>query len=591
MIQHVTHVFTDLEALAAELAAGAVAQAAEKSRAQLVQIYCAGADRAQLAAITSAIAGKLPSAAIVGATTTGEIAHGRLMTHHTVIGFTFFESSRVCVVAMDCDDGGEREVGAEIGRRIVRCASDTAGMLLLSTPLSIDVSALLEGLESTLGGLPVFGGGAGDYAAMNTSLVFAGARQFDSGAIAVAFSGSDLHVESRSYLGWRPLSRSMRTTQADGLCVRRVDDRPAFDIYRRYLRIADDDRFFLNALEFPFLLEREVGLLARVPIAVDADGALQFVADIREGETFRIGYGDIDLVIERSQVLHDSMARFRPQVVFLYTCGCRRFLMQEDVDLETLPFEATAPTFGFYTYGEFFGSSSLTLLNSTMLAVGLREGPKPPPEPMKHGSTRAAPPGGHDPYANKHTRVVSRLLRFIDAVTSELEASIREVTALSATDRLTRLANRTRLDQALDEQVDLARRYGTPFSIILLDVDHFKQVNDAHGHLAGDEVLVGVARILEANTRSVDVVGRWGGEEFLVIAPSTDVDQAVLAAEKLRLALEGAEFPLIGRRTGSFGVAGYGAGDTAGALVSRADAALYAAKKAGRNRVEVGRET
>lgn len=375
MIQHVTHIYSDLETLEAELSSGAVARAAINSQEQLVQVYCAEANQAHIEAITSRIANKLPGAVVVGATTVGEIAHGRLMTSQTVIGFTFFALSQVHLIAIPCNSGDEQEVGAELGQRIHRTSTNIAGVLLLSTPLSLNVSALLQGLESTLAGCLVFGGGAGDYAAMNHSLVFTDSALFDKGAIAVVFSGSDLHIESKTCLGWRPLSQPMRVTKVDGLRVQHINDQPAFNVYQRYLSISNNDQFYLNALEFPFLLERDGELLARVPVAADENGVLQFVADIREGETIRLGYGDMDMIVENSRDIHHFMAQFSPQVVFLYTCGCRRFLMQADVELETLPFETLAPTFGFYTYGEFFGSSHLTLLNSTMVAVSLREGP------------------------------------------------------------------------------------------------------------------------------------------------------------------------------------------------------------------------
>src|SRR5690606_24244291 len=114
-----------------------------------------------------------------------------------------------------------------------------------------------------------------------------------------------------------------------------------------------------------------------------------------------------------------------------------RFLMQTDVELETRPFNNIAPAFGFYTYGEFYTSRSLRLLNSTMVAVGLREGPAKlnpqKPSPQKKLTDK----NDFDPYAHQHTRVVSHLMRFIDAVTLEMENSNREITKLSQTDRLT----------------------------------------------------------------------------------------------------------------------------------------------------------
>ncbi|MCF6143730.1 MULTISPECIES: sensor domain-containing diguanylate cyclase [Pseudoalteromonas] len=557
------------------------------SQAQLVQVYCGEAEQKKITAITALISAKLPMAIVVGATTIGEVAHGQLITNQTVIGFTFFESSRIKVVAMACYSD-ELGTGAELGRRISQSSTEIAGILLLSTPLSIDASKLLQGIESTLSGYPIFGGGAGDYSATTNSLVFSKTKMFDRGAIAVIFCGRDLHVEATTYLGWQPLSRAMRITQADGLNVLQVDDKPAFDVYHRYLDIPSDEQFFLNALEFPFLLEREDGMLARVPVATNEGGALRFVADIKEGETFRIGYGDIDLIIENSKSLHQSMAQFFPQVVFLYTCGCRRFLMQESVELETLPLQRIAPTFGFYTYGEFFGTSKLTLLNSTMVAVGLREGSQPKRNLVTTESRVSEPLSLPDPYANKHTRIVSRLLRFIDAVTSDLEASIEDVTRLSITDQLTQLANRMRLDQVLDKQIKHAKRYDSTFSIILLDVDYFKQVNDKYGHIVGDDVLIRIAQTLIEHTRDVDIVGRWGGEEFLIIAPSIEINCVVQLAEKLRVAIESVEFPAVGRKTASFGVAEFQFQDDPNKLVARADEALYEAKRAGRNCVKFG---
>ncbi len=588
MITHSTHRYTSHEALETFLSDPILLDAVSSSSSVLVQIFSADTNPQHLQAVSALVSRRLPTATVVGATTVGEVSEGYSLTGCTVIGFTCFESSTLSAIAMPCQDPHAGQVGAKLGRRISQCPGKIVGVLLLATPLSIDACALLQGLESTASGFPIFGGGAGDYAAMTHSLVFAGDQQYSHGAVAVVLAGDDLHIESKTYLGWRPLSKSMQVTGVDQLLVKTVDGKPAFDVYRRYLNIANDETFYLNALEFPFLLERDGELLARVPVAATRDGALQFVADIHEGEHFRIGYGDMDLIVSDALQIHQTMARFSPQTIFLYTCGCRRFLMQNDVDLETRPFETLAPTFGFYTYGEFYSSSSnLRLLNSTMVAVGLREGEAgtDTKQPLALGINTEIQ--GTDPYAHKHTRVVSRLMRFIDAVTSELEASNREITKLSRTDRLTQLVNRIQLDHVLEENLRRALRYDTPFAIVLLDLDAFKQVNDVHGHLIGDDMLVGTARILTAHTRAVDTVGRWGGEEFLIIVPNANLDDAAQLAEKLRSEIQAHDFPRVGKMTASFGVTCFAPGDDVVKIVNRADVALYTAKHSGRNRVEL----
>ncbi len=586
MISHISHVFDDVDALDFTLCS--VAEAAKAARSILVQVYCSKSDPTHIHAVIACICKRLPQAVVVGATTVGEIAQGRLLTNQTIIGFTFFGSSGLMAVGLACEPGEEHRVGAELGRRIAECSARVAGVLLLATTVSMDGVSLLTGLDSVALGLPVFGGGAADYFGMENSLVFTSTELFSRGAVVVAMTGEDLHVETQTYLGWRPLSKPMRISEVEGLQVKRIDGAPAFDIYKRYLGIPNDQDFFMNAMEFPLLVEREGMLVARTPASGTDDGGLQFAADIAEGETFRMGYGDLDLIVNDAKQVHRALTDFGSQVNFLYSCCCRRFLMQREAELETLPFETNAPTFGFYTYGEFCGTKRVTLLNSTMVAVGLREGAAPNGTVLEDGDPSTRVEGMSDPYANKHSRIVTRLVHFIDAVTSELEDANREITRLSLTDRLTQLPNRARLDQALFDNIELAARYGNDFAVVLIDIDHFKQVNDTHGHLVGDAVLIEVGQVLAHATRRTDIAGRWGGEEFLIVAPQTSLDQAARLAEKLRSSIASTDFTGIGRMTISLGVAAYSPGEDLDKLLGRADAALYRVKGSGRDRVELG---
>ncbi|WP_346655535.1 GGDEF domain-containing protein [Lysinibacillus sphaericus] len=131
------------------------------------------------------------------------------------------------------------------------------------------------------------------------------------------------------------------------------------------------------------------------------------------------------------------------------------------------------------------------------------------------------------------------------------------------------MPNRVRLDYVLEEALEQAQHHETTFSIILLDIDYFKEVNDGFGHQVGDLVLMNVAEILQNTIREQDTVGRWGGEEFLVICPQTTLDDAVKLAENLRQQLENYQFLLVQRKTSSFGVTSYVDGDTRNTLLSR----------------------
>ncbi|MBY0467123.1 MAG: diguanylate cyclase [Burkholderiales bacterium] len=156
---------------------------------------------------------------------------------------------------------------------------------------------------------------------------------------------------------------------------------------------------------------------------------------------------------------------------------------------------------------------------------------------------------------------------------------------LSVTDELTGLTNRHGLDRAFQAELERVRRYQRPMTVILLDIDHFKTVNDDMGHLMGDKVLVDFARLLQAAARQVDTVCRFGGEEFLIICHETPPDQALELAERVLAAVRRHAFACGRPITASAGVASAVDGDTVVSLEARADAALYQAKSTGRDRV------
>ena len=163
----------------------------------------------------------------------------------------------------------------------------------------------------------------------------------------------------------------------------------------------------------------------------------------------------------------------------------------------------------------------------------------------------------------------------------------KRIELLSITDKLTGLYNRDHLDKVFEQELERLRRYDGEFSIILCDVDNFKTVNDTYGHVIGDNVLANIASLLNYNCRNLDVVGRWGGEELLIICPATSLDGAKQMAEKLRQEIADFYFCDVGNVYASFGVAAADKDFTADELVNAADTALYRAKNNGRNWVEI----
>lgn len=170
---------------------------------------------------------------------------------------------------------------------------------------------------------------------------------------------------------------------------------------------------------------------------------------------------------------------------------------------------------------------------------------------------------------------------------AEMHNRIVELEKLSATDRLTGAWNRAHFDKTIAIELSRSVRYLQPLALIFFDIDHFKQVNDSYGHAVGDVVLRELVKVVRDNIRSSDMLFRWGGEEFVILAPCTSYRSAASLAETLRAKIEQHAIETAGHITISLGVAEHISDESENACLQRADAAMYAAKNGGRNRVVV----
>ena len=310
------------------------------------------------------------------------------------------------------------------------------------------------------------------------------------------------------------------------------------------------------------------------------------------GKAWVNGHMDVDRALDyarREHYLADQGAysrfRSRPQrrpslkashlLVWMATAMGRRDRLDTEALIRFAASQESRP-------GEYGGD-----IYSTYSATGIfrkldaRTAPLPEPTPPPHYQP---PFPAYFPPLFFVLALVTLTLGFF-ARRQELEAINRALARQAATDGLTGAVNRLRFEQVLASEIQRARRHGTPLSVILLDADHFKTVNDTHGHLGGDRVLKRLAEIIEAELREPDLLARWGGEEFVILAPGTDLQGACQLAEKLRRRIERATFNGGCSLTCSFGVAAYRSEESPEGFVERADQALYRAKRAGRNRV------
>jgi polar amino acid transport system substrate-binding protein len=185
-------------------------------------------------------------------------------------------------------------------------------------------------------------------------------------------------------------------------------------------------------------------------------------------------------------------------------------------------------------------------------------------------------------YWNRKIIVANKLLK---EAQKDINKKNKALAKLAITDKLTNLYNRRKLEELLQNELHRSQRFSHPFALSIIDIDEFKKVNDTHGHPIGDQVLIEMAKVLSNSLRTTDFVGRYGGEEFMIICPESSIKEVTTLMENIRLKIEQHAFVNIGHKTASFGVTLSQKDDTLDDIIQRADNALYEAKNSGRNKV------
>ncbi|WP_419769972.1 MAG: diguanylate cyclase [Candidatus Marinarcus sp.] len=187
-------------------------------------------------------------------------------------------------------------------------------------------------------------------------------------------------------------------------------------------------------------------------------------------------------------------------------------------------------------------------------------------------------------------RKIAKSNELLKQAQKDIEVKNKKLERLATIDKLTNLYNRRKLEELLQLEINRCERFDCNFSLTILDIDHFKEVNDTFGHQTGDNVLIEIANILRNSLRKTDFVGRYGGEEFIIVCFESNEDEIVKVINQIRKTIENHDFEQVGTKTVSFGVTIFKQGDTIDTIIKRADNALYEAKERGRNKVVLHKE-
>jgi diguanylate cyclase (GGDEF)-like protein len=563
------------------------------------QIYSIHLDTCKILEVCGVVEQEFPRAPYAGCSASGNILNGQFSPFDITVVATAFESSTSRVKFLQYEFSTESV--EDVANDVIRLTNENHWIKALEMYITIpkvSTTSFCDSLKTLRPDVQVFGGTAcSQDISSPESFVFSKGSDVSSDAVVfMMYGGEDFHVESMHVTGWQPLGRKFYITKAVGNVLYELDGKPAYDTYYKYLNIKNDENFFVNTLEFPLFYEHNGVTILRAPVQSNPDGSITMSSDMETGSITRIAYGNPCTILETVRTESKRVYEFTPDVIHIFSCAARRTFWNSDEEAikELAPFKSMSPSSGFFTHGEFLRyRGSINQHNVTLVVAAMREGDKRSVERYNYVEE-------HDDM--KRVPIVTRLATFIGVASAELEESNRKLTEvnyelevlnhkleLTATfDGLTNLYNRSEIQKRIANC--LAHVSEKQFSLIMLDIDNFKRVNDTYGHQVGDTVIIALANILRNNVEqyaSGVFSGRWGGEEFMVLLTGLDALQSARIGEEIRKTFHSHRFPSATNQTVSIGVTQARVGEDLDTLCTRVDTALYKAKTTGKNKVVV----
>jgi len=523
-----------------------------------VQIFTDIIDKSNLEKIISQIKKALPSVKILGTTTDGEISGCGVYFSNVLINFTVFEKSYVYTKRYY---GGEVEMGLAISKDI---KPDTKAIIIFADGLHTNGEKLIKAINKKI---VIAGGLSGDNFEFKKTYIFNENDIYEKGCVVAFLGGEELTVNNDYRLNWEGVGKKLKVTKAKENRVYEINNLPIKDIYKKYFGDLIDKFLVEVGIEFPLITYRKNLKVARAVLGAGED-YLYYGGNLYEGEEIQFGYANVADMLTDNLKMYQNIFSSPIEVLFLYECVARKRFFGKKIAYEYMPL-CDVPVAGFYTYGEFFADKSIKcFFNHTITLLALSENNSSLRKNLLF-SQKEIDDGGE-------FLLYKALVNLIKNTSSELTKTTQLLGKIAYMDGLTKILNRKGCMKELE-------KLNSNYVLLLMDIDFFKSVNDEYGHDVGDEVLKEIAKIVKNSIRKEDIFCRFGGEEFVVILPSVNFEDAVLVAEKLRKKIEEYVFPKDLKITISIGVAPSLSEfkDT----FKHADNKLYKAKKEGRNRV------
>ncbi|MGA1939413.1 sensor domain-containing diguanylate cyclase [Arcobacter sp. YIC-310] len=554
----------------------------------LVQIFSGLCKRKEIVQIQNILKERYPSLNYIGSTTSGEIYEGVTTENEIIISILNFEHTTTQYFY--AKEESDFQTGVCLANTLFK--ENTKAMILFIDGLDSNGNDIIDGISSVNSNIPIAGGLAGDNGDFKETFVFDKNNIYKKGVVAVALNSDKLNVFTDYQLNWQPIGHTMTVTKAKKNHLYELNHTPASEVYKKYLGEKIGNNLPFSATEFPLLkLHDESDFqVCRTFINKFDDGSLITIGNLEEGDKVRFAFGNVDLILNNTKKNILEYENFEPEVIYTYSCTARKAFLQSQIDIELNPLNTIAPTYGFFTYGEVFhknNKNSLLNVSLTILAFSEKTNKINTKSKKKIIDEKLE----KNIISNKHYLVLDALTNLSNKVIEELEEVHKKLKEEANKDYLTNLYNKRYFDEVSHNLIEIAKRQNSPISVIMIDIDFFKNINDTYGHIVGDEVIKNIASLLIKNTRKSDIVSRFGGEEFAILLPNTNKKDAKEIAEKLRNIIE--EHIIILENTKeikltiSLGVCQMNlkCDENISKVIDNADIALYQAKKQGRNKV------
>lgn len=534
----------------------------------------------------------LPDISIFGMTNHGALSRENHSVEVVVCCVLFFDNSYFSIDVFDCSDGLTTYDAGKEYVKLLKDKKDLKGILMMSSAFDLCPETFIDAVANYDSKIVMFGALAGTHQmGDDRSKIFVGTRIYSRAILTVAFCGKDLSLDYYYNLGFKPLGKELVVTKSDkkGI-VYEINNKPAFSIYEEHLGIGMNEYFFENTSSFPFFLKENGIPLARVALDFCEDGALRFATEIPQGSSVSLSYSTTSILLNESAANAIKLSEFYPQAILVYACMSRRMLIGDAMaELEFDFYKRVLPSSTWASgYGEILHADGIRgFLNASCVVVGMREGPIPDEDKRPDYDFDLMYMNGKEDNSKEGFLPLStRLVNFLESTTADLRDAIDQLFKVASLDELTQIYNRRALNYFMNQFLENRSRYQN-IAVMMVDVDHFKHVNDTYGHDAGDMVLrdgVGQVKYL---FNQADIIGRWGGEEFVGIKPNLSFEEAKEFCEMMRQGVADIEFEEVGHITVSIGLTMVGDKDTSESIFKRIDEALYEAKETGRNKVVV----